>query len=257
MKIGFIGTGKMGQALINTLKGDNDLYAADVYAPSLEPLKDFATITSNIEVVKQSDIIFLCVKPQDMTQLLKEISDETKGKLIISIAAGIQVSTLEKHLPEARCIRVMPNTPCLVGEMAAAFSLGSKCEPKDKLVVSELLSKSGVAIELDESLIDAVTGLSGSGPAFFAYIVSAFSEAGEKQGLPKDVSYNLALQTMLGTAKLLKETKLEPKRLIEMVSSPKGTTVAGRNILENSDVKEIIQKTVEKATDRSKELSNK
>jgi len=207
----------------------------------------------NNEVIKKSDVIFLAVKPQVINQVLEEINAD--DKLIISIAAGIKLSKLESKLKSTRVVRVMPNTPCLVGEMAAGFAIGERVTDKDIITVEEILNSAGKAFYLKESMLDAVTGLSGSGPAFVARLIEAFVEAGRKQGLGKDVANELAIQTFLGTAKLLQETGMTTDELVGMVSSPNGTTVAGRSVLEKSNYKDIIAKTIEKATKRSKELA--
>jgi pyrroline-5-carboxylate reductase len=156
--------------------------------------------------------------------------------------------------PTARVVRVMPNTPCLVGAMAAGYAFGSGIRPEDMGLVKRLLGAAGYATEVEESLLDCVTGLSGSGPAFVARLIEAFIEAGERLGLEPEAARNLSLQTFFGTAKLLADTGMEPGKLVEMVSSPKGTTVAGRQILEASDYAEVITDTIRAATERSKEL---
>ena len=148
----------------------------------------------------------------------------------------------------------MPNTPCLVGEMAAGFAVGKNVKDREIKIVEEILNSAGKAFYLKEELLDAVTGLSGSGPAFVARLIEYFIEAGENEGLGKDIAAELALQTFKGTAKLLQESGMTPDELVKIVSSPGGTTVAGREVLENSDVKDILIKTVKKATERSKEL---
>ncbi len=208
----------------------------------------------NIEVAKNSDIIFLSVKPQDMKNLLEEIKDEIKNQMIVSIAAGIKISFIESIIGARKIIRVMPNTPCLVQEMAAGFAINKHLTTDEKKFISTLLNSAGTASLLDEKDLDAVTGLSGSGPAFVAYLIKAMSDAGIQQGLSKDVALNLAIQTFIGTGRLLKETKITPDELIKMVSSPNGTTVAGMGVLEKSDVSEVIEKTIAAATKRSKEL---
>jgi pyrroline-5-carboxylate reductase len=148
----------------------------------------------------------------------------------------------------------MPNTPCLVGAMAAGYAFGSRIRPEDRELVKQLLGAAGYAAEVEEQLLDGVTGLSGSGPAFVARLIQAFIEAGKHLGLAPEVARNLSLQTFFGTAKLLTDTGMEPQKLVEMVSSPKGTTVAGREVLEASDYAEVIGKTIRAATERSREL---
>jgi pyrroline-5-carboxylate reductase len=197
-------------------------------------------------------VIFVAVKPQDIQNVLEAVRDT--DRLLISIAAGVSISRIEEACPQARVVRVMPNTPCLVGAMAAGYAFGSRVRPEDRERVEQLLGAAGYAAEVEEPLLDAVTGLSGSGPAFVARLIEAFIEAGKRLGLKPEVTRNLALQTFYGTAKLLADTGMEPQQLVEMVSSPKGTTVAGRQILEASAYAEVIGQTIRAATERSKEL---
>jgi len=259
LRVGFIGAGKMGEALIRSMLGLEDLQvsvlASDVSAERRElvgRLDGVEATESNLRVVDESDVVFVAVKPQNVDEVLDEIKDT--DRLVISIAAGIPLRRLEAKLTKARVIRVMPNTPCLVGEMAGGFSLGTRATEADAETLTELLRNAGRIFRLDEKHLDAVTALSGSGPAFIAYIIEAMAEEAIKQGLPRDVAEQLAVQTVLGTGKLLRDMKLSPEDLISMVSSPGGTTVAGRQILENSDVKDIIEKTIARATERGREL---
>jgi len=265
-KIGFIGAGNMATALMNgildkAIYNHDDIIVSDKDQPKLAAAKDelkVFTTQNNIEVVEKSDIVFLAVKPQVISAVLEEIKDSiSDDKMIISIAAGIKIGNIESIIGNKKIIRVMPNTPCLVGEMAAGFSPNAQLSDQDIDKAREILESSGKAFQLDEDLIDAVTGLSGSGPAFVARLIEAFTEAGKENNLPEDVAYALALKTFEGTAKLLSEKKLKPSELVDLVSSPNGTTVAGREILEDSDMNDIISKTITRATERSKELGEK
>jgi len=258
-KIGFIGAGNMAFALAKAIKKANlvkSLIASDVNDEKLEYVKKELEINvtkNNQEVVDKSDIIVLAVKPQVIDKVLDEIN--VNDKLVISIAAGVKLSKLESKLKNARVVRVMPNTPCLVGEMAAGFAVGKRCKDNDIKIVEEILNSAGRAFYLKENMLDGVTGLSGSGPAFVARLIEAMVEGGIKSGLSKDVATELTLQTFLGTAKLLQESGMSTEELVKIVSSPNGTTVAGMEVLEKSDVKDVLIKTVKKATERSKELS--
>tara|TARA_Y100000310_G_scaffold342230_2_gene444431 strand:+ start:18 stop:812 length:795 start_codon:yes stop_codon:yes gene_type:complete len=262
MKIGFIGSGNMAKALMKgildkSVCSKDDLVSSDIFPEVLEKIKNELGISvteNNNEVVKNSELIFLAVKPQVMDKVLEGVKEDIGEKIIVSIAAGVQIKQMENVLGDKKIVRVMPNTPCLVGEMAAGYSVNSQLSPEDKEKVKKVLESSGVAFEMEESKLDAVTGLSGSGPAFVARLIESFTEAGVKNGLEKDVAYALSLKTFLGTAKLLEEMKLEPAKLVEMVSSPNGTTVAGREVLESSDYKEVIEKTISRAKERSEEL---
>ncbi len=256
-KIGFIGAGNMAYALAKAViqaKLASSVIASDINDRRLKVFKKELGVqiaADNKEVVAKSDIIIIAVKPQHIDSVLEEIT--VKDQLIISIAAGIRIQKLESKL-KAKVVRVMPNTPCLVGEMAAGFAVGKKVGKKDIRIVEDLLNSAGRAFLLDEELLDAVTGLSGSGPAFVARLIEAMVEGGMQSGLSKDVASELAIQTFKGTAALLQKTGMEPEELVTMVSSPNGTTVAGREIIEGSDVKEILIKAIKRATERSKEL---
>ena len=203
-------------------------------------------------VAEAAEAIFIAVKPQDIQAVLEAIRDT--DRLLISIAAGVAISRIEGVCKLARVVRVMPNTPCLVGAMAAGYAFGSRIRPADRELVKQLLGAAGYAAEVEEQLLDAVTGLSGSGPAFVARLIEAFIEAGKGLGLEPEVARNLSLQTFFGTAKLLADTGMESRKLVEMVSSPKGTTVAGREVLEASDYTDVIGETIRAAAERSKEL---
>lgn len=258
-KISFIGTGKMASALISCIynKGiSKSIIANDKNEKNLNNIKKQFRIktTNNNEAVKNSDIVFICVKPQDIDAVLDEIKNAVKNQLIVSIAAGIKLKHLENKLKNKRIIRVMPNINCLVGEMAAGFSAGKNATKEDVKVVSEILNSAGIAFHLKEDLLDVITAVSGSGPAFFAYFIDAFTKAGIKNGLPKEVAFKLAAQTALGTGKLLMEKNVSPDELIAMVASKKGTTVAGLKVLKKHKVKDILIKTINAAVKSSKEL---
>ncbi len=251
----------MAQALMGGIKKKEiaeEIIASDVIDEILEKVKKDYNVKitkNNLNVVNESDIIFLAIKPQVIDTVLEEIKEHIQDQIIVSIAAGIKLSKIEKYLSGKKLVRVMPNTPCLVGEMAGGFATKNLNE-NEKQTIKKILNASGKAFELEEKLLDAVTGLSGSGPAFVARLIDYFQKAGEEVGLTKEIAYELALKTFLGTAKLLKEKQLSPEELITMVSSPNGTTVAGRKVLESSNAKEIIKNTVKTASERSKELGN-
>ncbi|MFW6288374.1 MAG: pyrroline-5-carboxylate reductase [Spirochaetota bacterium] len=261
MRIGFIGAGNMASALaaaIAAAESDVSFTAYDVSGEALErfgsALTRFSPASDNRSVLSSSDLTFLAVKPQVIESVLPEIAET--DALVVSIAAGIRVSQLESALPAARVVRVMPNTPALVGEMAAGYSPGSRAGSRDLDLVGRLLSAAGIAIEVPEELLDAVTGVSGSGPAFVARLIEAFTRAGVVEGLSHEVAYRLVLATFSGTARLLEEKGLSPEELVKMVSSPGGTTVAGRRVLESSDLERVIGRSVAAAAERSRELGS-
>ena len=256
----FIGTGRMAAALISCIcksSVSRNIIASDKNNINLARIKKqfkIKTTTDNKEAARNSDIVFICVKPQDIDAVLDEIKDVVKNQLIVSIAAGIRLKHLENKLKNKRIIRVMPNINCIAGEMAAGFSAGKYATKEDIKNVSGILNSAGIAFFMKEDLLDAVTGISGSGPAFFAYFIDAFVKAGVKNGLPRETVFKLACQTALGTGRLLMEKNLSPDKLIAMVASKKGTTVAGLDVLKKHKAKNILIKTIDAAVKRSKEL---
>lgn len=259
MRIGFIGAGTMAGALAVAIAAAREdvrfcahdvnpdqlaRFAADV--PRVEPR------AGNSHVAASSDVVFLAVKPQGMETVLAELAEAET--LVVSIAAGVRLARLEAAMPRARVVRVMPNTPALVGEMAAGYSAGARALPADLDLVESLLLSAGVAYPVPEELLDTVTGLSGSGPAFVARIMEAFTDAAIAEGLPAEIATGLVLATFSGTARLLRQKGLTPDELVRMVSSKGGTTVAGRRVLETSGLRGIIRQTVATAVARSREL---
>ncbi len=263
-KIAFIGGGNMAEAIIKGLLASgaakaDQILIADVSSERLEHLKKTYGIIiqkSNSDAVAQSGIVLLCVKPQVIDKVLEEIAPVAdKSKLVISIAAGITIGRLEKTLTgNPRVIRVMPNTPALVRAGAAALSAGKDVAPADMAVAQEIFGSIGRAVVVEEKLMDAVTGLSGSGPAYVFMIIDALSDAGVKAGLPRALALELAAQTVYGAAKMVLETKEHPGKLRDMVTSPGGTTIEGLHALEKGKLRATLMNAVEAATARSKEL---
>ena len=257
-RIGFLGAGNMAFAIAGAVSGKFDDVEIIPFDIAEERLKLFSDSFRNVSPagsaadLKECDVLFLSVKPQMMKDAVAPLSDYSG--LAVSIAAGIKISLLQELLPKARIVRVMPNTPCLVGEMAAGYSAGNGVSSDDLEAIDRILKAAGSAVLVEEDLIDAVTGVSGSGPAYFARIAEAFIDAGIKAGLEPGLARELALQTMKGTAVLLQQKEMSPEELVKMVSSPNGTTVAGREILEASDYKAVIERTVARTIERSKEL---
>ncbi len=263
-KIAFLGGGNMAEALIRGLlsagaaKADQML-VTDVSADRIEHLKKtygILIVKSNSEAVKQAGIVVLCVKPQVMDSVLEEISPAAdKSKLAISIAAGITIWRIEKALiGNPRVIRVMPNTPSLVLAGAAALAAGKNATQADMAAAQELFGSVGKTVVIEERLMDAVTGLSGSGPAYVFMIIEALADAGVKTGLPRATALELSAQTVLGAAKMVLETKEHPGKLKDMVASPGGTTIAGLHELEKGKLRATLMNAVEAAAARSKEL---
>jgi pyrroline-5-carboxylate reductase len=261
--IAFLGGGNMAEALIKglisagTAKPDRIL-ATDISADRLDYLrKSYGIIIqkTNIDAYREADVVILSVKPQVMDKVLAELASGDNKKLVISIAAGVPITKIEKALGEkARVIRVMPNTPALVLAGAAGVA-GGKNASADDLALAQLIFNSvGRSVIVDEKLMDAVTGLSGSGPAYVFMIIDALSDAGVKAGLPRNLALELAAQTVYGSAKMVLETGEHPGKLRDMVTSPGGTTIEGLHALEKGQLRATLMNAVEAATARSKEL---
>ena len=209
---------------------------------------------SNAAVAAGSDIIILCVKPNDVAQALKEAGDVT-GKLLISIAAGVPISRLREWTRgEPRLIRVMPNTPALIGHGAAAYAAGAGATDQDLALADRIFGATGIVVRVKEGLLDAVTGLSGSGPAFVYTVIESLADGGVLMGLPRDVALRLASQTVLGAAAMALQTGLHPAELRDQVTSPGGTTIAGIEALEAGGVRSAFISAVRAAAVRSGEL---
>lgn len=263
--IGFIGAGNMAEALINGLITSHTVLPGSITISdrNIERLEVVAEgykikgTNSNAEVAAGSDIIILAVKPQDITPAITAIKDEIKDKLLISIAAGVTTGTISDILlTPVRIIRAMPNTPALVLSGATALFIGEGCTKDDENLAVRIFDAVGKSVVIkDESLMDVVTGLSGSGPAYIFVILEALSDAGVKMGLPRETSSLLAAQTVLGAARMVLEVKRHPAELKDMVTSPGGTTIAGLKKLEDGKIRASIMDAVEAATIRSRELS--
>jgi pyrroline-5-carboxylate reductase len=214
---------------------------------------------SNAAVVQQSDVVFLAVKPQQMVGLLSEIAAVVnESQCLVSIAAGVSIPQLLTGLgSQRRIIRVMPNTPALVGQGASALCRGGTATSLDVETVTTLLKAVGVAVEVSEGLLDAVTGLSGSGPAFVYLIIEALSDGGVRMGLPRALATQLAAQTVLGAAQMVLTTGKHPGQLKDAVTSPGGTTIAGLHALEQGGLRGCLMNAVQAATERSSELREK
>ena len=263
-RIGFIGGGKMAEALakgiINaSLSSVDKIIASDVdkkRCQILEKDTGIKTTQENKKITSESDIIILAVKPNIIGSILKELkNDITPRHLVVSIAAGIPLDFIESALNKGcRVVRVMPNTPCLVGETAAGYALGKAATRDDGKLVGEILNAVGKSYLLEEKHLDAVTGLSGSGPAFVYTVIEALSDGGVKMGLPRDISTKLAAQTVLGSAKMVLETGMHPGELRDFVTSPGGTTIEGLHALEKGNIRNALIDAVETATKKSKKL---
>lgn len=214
-------------------------------------------LLGNREAAAFGDTVLVAVKPGDVTALLDEIGPSLKpGALVVSVAAGLSLQTLESHLPAGTAVvRVMPNTPALVGEGMSALSAGSGCSPEQLAGARSLLDAAGRTVEVPEGYLDAVTAVSGSGPAYVFYVAEAMIEAGVHLGLPRTTSTELAVQTLYGAAAMLRETGTHPALLREQVTSPAGTTAAALRTLDDQGVRAAFLAAMEAARDRSRELA--
>lgn len=264
LTIGFLGAGKMATALARGFIRAGRVTARQVFASDPVPAARAAfgkqtgarIMTSNARVAESASVLILAVKPDQTSTVLQELQNSfTPRHLLISIAAGVTISRLEAALPaRARVVRVMPNTPALVGASASGFALGKRATRSDGELTQRLFSAVGVAFPLKEPLLDAVTGLSGSGPAYVYQFIEALSDGGVAGGLPREVATRLAAQTALGAAKMVLETGAHPGTLKDMVTSPGGTTIEGLHELEKGKLRGTVISAVRAATEKSKNL---
>ena len=263
-RFAIIGIGKMGSALARGVirggvaEGDN-LTAFDTDSERVNSLASelgFRPSTSATEAVERADVVILAVKPNVVPQVLREIRDVAGGRLVISIAAGVEIRSIEGALPgTARVVRAMPNIACSVGESATAFALGSHALGEDATVARTLFESVGKVVPVEKSMLHAVTGLSGSGPGFLCGVIEGLIEGAVKAGLQKELATELALQTVVGTGRTLQETDQSPGELCKAVATPGGTTMAGLAELDRSDIVGAFRKAVQAAARRSKELA--
>ena len=261
MKTGFIGGGNMAEAMIKgmTSQGMMNIHVSDPKEERRQYIRknyNVETTESNTQVVRSCDIIILAVKPQNMDKVIEEIGEEvTENKTVVSIAAGITLAFLSSRLKTKKLIRVMPNTPALVQKGMTVMSLCECFSDRDVAVVREIFMSIGEVITLPEKYMNAVTAVSGSGPAFIAYFIEGMIESGIKLGLTNDDARILAVQTAIGTSQLL-DTGMSPSKLREMVTSPGGTTAAGLKTLDEKGFKDILSAAIEAAKNRSEELGS-
>jgi pyrroline-5-carboxylate reductase len=263
-RVAMLGGGKMGEALLaGMLRAGRT--AADVVVTERHPeraaeLRDrYGVATPEVvEAVKSADVVLIAVKPQDMANLLVEIGDVVRAdQLVISVAAGIPAAFLERHFGvDVPVVRVMSNTAVFVDEAMSAISAGAHATADHMKLTEDLLTPVGEVIRVPESQLDAVTALSGSGPAYFFYLVEAMTDAGILLGLPREVAHKLIVQTAVGAARMMKETGEHPVKLREAVMSPAGTTIAAIREMENHGVRAAMIAALEAARDRSRELAS-
>ena len=262
--IGFVGAGQMARALAGgfvagELIDGSQVHACDLSQAALDAFAaqvTGASTSSAIDEVAKCDIVFLAVKPQHISGVLESLQPHiTDKQLVVSIAAGVTLAKLAEGLAHGvRIVRVMPNTPCLVRKGACGFSLGAAATNEDGRRVEQMLSSVGVTVQVDETHLDAVTGLSGSGPAYVFVMIEALADGGVAMGLTRDVALKLAAQTVLGAAEMVATGGGHPGELKDQVTSPGGTTIAGLKALEDRGIRASLMAAIEAATIRSREL---
>jgi pyrroline-5-carboxylate reductase len=263
MKLGFVGSGKMATALVQGAVSSRAFSREDIlvcdavpgFAEKLAGLVKATAVAKNEELAKQADALVLCVKPADAIEALRALRGGVAGKLIVSIVAGMPIAALQEAAgSKARIVRVMPNTPALIHRGAAAYALGRTATPDDAALTEKLFGAVGLIVRVKEELLDVVTGLSGSGPAYVYLVIEALADAGVLMGLPRDLAMKLAAQTVAGAAEMVIETGRHPAALRDEVTSPGGTTIAGLEALEAAAVRSAFLSAVQAATERAREL---
>ncbi len=266
-KVAFLGGGNMAFAMIQGLVGQRFVASSDVTVSEpvaarraeLESTLGVRAVASNVDAITGADIVVLAVKPQIIGQVLAELKQHASvDTLVVSIAAGVSLATLESSLsPGARVVRTMPNTPALVGASATGIAAGTQATPDDVATVRAMFEAVGVVAVVPETQLDAVTGLSGSGPAYVYLFIEALADGGVRAGLPRDAAMKLAAQTVLGSARMVLETRQHPGALKDQVTSPGGTTIAGVHALERAAFRGAVMDAVASASERSRELGRK
>lgn len=259
--LGVIGVGNMGAAIVRGLIAA-DMYSPrdiTVFDPDLRREEEFRSEGVNLarsipEAGESAATVLIAVKPGTVAEVLRELRGTPAGTLILSVAAGITTRAIEEVLPNHPVVRIMPNTPCMVGAAASAVARGRNASGEHIRRALEIMGALGYAVEVPESLMDAVTGLSGSGPAYVAVMIDALASGGVRMGLPYPTALRLAAQTVLGTAKMLLERDIRPGELRDMVTSPGGTTAEGLMALERGAFRASVMEAVEASTLKSKKL---
>lgn len=264
--IGIAGVGKMGEALVKGLLSrrvlpPSHILVSDAIASRAKEIAatyDVVYVPGTARLAERSDVLVLAAKPKDMPGLVESIAEHVKrDAVVVTLAAGVRTAFVEKRLAgRGHVVRMMPNLACGVGEGATAFALGATATDGDAILLEEIMGALGRVTKVEEKHLDAVTGLSGSGPGFMAALAQAMIEGGVRSGLPKDVAFKLALQTMKGTAELLLSDGIDPEALYRMVATPGGTTAAGWRVMQGRGVPEAISDGIVAASQRAAELAD-
>jgi pyrroline-5-carboxylate reductase len=263
VKLGVIGGGVMGSAIVSRLLAQGiyqptEILISEPTLPQRESLQQLygVGVTGDNNLATIAPVLLLAIKPQIFGKVVGELAQPIPAQLIISILAGVSIAQLEQAFPDRAAIRAMPNTPATVGMGMTAISTGNQVSTAQLELATQLFQAVGEVVTVPESLMDAVTGLSGSGPAFIAIAIEALADGGVAAGLPRQIADKLALQTVLGTSQLLNESQLHPAQLKDRVTSPGGTTIAGVKTLEQAGFRSALIEAVVAAAKRSQELGN-
>ena len=261
-RLGFIGAGKLAGSVIRGLMRARFCPPAEILASepneqtraTLQGDTGVHSTAENAEVAEKSEVIFIGVKPPMVVPILSELKDKLENKVVVSLAGGVRISSMEK-VASARFMRALTNTPSAICRAATGISCGSRTTTEDVDLAKKIFGAIGVVVEVDEKQIDAVTALSGSGPAFIYSVIEALADGGIKMGLANDVAMKLAIQTARGAAEIMLETKMSPEDLRKMVVTPGGTTAAGLAVMEKLGTSEGLIAAIEVATKRSEEMA--
>jgi len=261
-RLGFIGAGKLAGSVIRGLIRAKFCPPGEIIASepneqtraALQKETAVSVIAANVEVAEKAKLTFIGVKPAIVLPVLRELSDKLQNKVVISLAGGVRISSMEK-IANARFMRALTNTPSAICRAATGITRGSRTTNEDVDLAKKIFGAIGVVVEVEEEQIDAVTALSGSGPAFVYTVIEALAAGGTKMGLSDDVALKLAAETVLGAAQLMIESKMSPEELRKMVVTPGGTTAAGLGLMENLGTKESLIAAIEAATKRGREMA--
>ncbi|HST29943.1 MAG TPA: pyrroline-5-carboxylate reductase [Chthoniobacterales bacterium] len=262
-QLGFVGAGKLAGSVIRGLMrakfcAPNEIIASEPNEQTRTALQKetgIKTTAENAEVAEKADVIFVGVKPGMVASVLRELAQKLENKLVISLAGGVRISSMEKTA-NARFMRALTNTPSAICRAATGITRGSRSNNEDVEMAKSIFSAIGVVVEVDESQIDIITALSGSGPAFVYTIIDAFAKSGVNLGLSEKISHELAIQTVLGAAELMRESKMSAEDLVRMVVTPGGTTAAGLAVMEKMKTNKSLIAAVEAATKRGQEMAD-